>query len=230
MCFSPQADLIAGVALGVVAVDACRHVARPSERALAAIPVVLAAHQLVEVFVWRGLDGEVGDAVWRPAMYAYLAIAFVVVPVLIPVAVEGLEPPAERARVRLFVVLGIMVAAVLAHGLVTGPVTARIIGSHISYDAQAVSHGGLLVVVYLVATCGCVLVSHHRSIQWFGLANLVVAVTLAILYQSALISLWCGWAALTSGCIAWHLRREHPVGPVGGREPLELTAPPSVGG
>ncbi|MEN3313893.1 MAG: hypothetical protein V7605_127, partial [Acidimicrobiaceae bacterium] len=52
MCFSPEADLVMGVAVGAVGVDALRQVRRPRELAIASLPVLLAAHQLTEVFVW----------------------------------------------------------------------------------------------------------------------------------------------------------------------------------
>ncbi|HEY4377401.1 MAG TPA: DUF6629 family protein, partial [Acidimicrobiales bacterium] len=207
MCFSPQADLVGGMVVGGLAIDACRHVSHRRERALAAVPVVLAVHQLVEVPVWLGLEHHVSATVWRPAMYAYLVIAFVVVPILVPLAVGGLEPQDNRGRVGLFLGMGVVVAAVLGHGLAGGPVTARIVGHHISYQAHDLAYGGVLVVAYLMATCGSMLVSHTRDVRRFGLVNLVAAIALATLYQNGFISLWCAWAAVTSLLIAWHLRR-----------------------
>ena len=206
MCFSAQADLIAGVAVGVIGIDAARHVRRPSERALAALPIVLAAHQLVEVLVWKGLEGEVAESVWRPAMMAYLVIAFAVLPVLVPVAVGALEPVPNRRRMVSFMVLGVFVAAALLRAMVRGPVTADIEGRHVAYYVD-LQHGGALVALYVIATCGSLLVSSHRQVRWFGAANLVVAGLLAWLYETAFISLWCGWAAMVSLGIAWHLRR-----------------------
>ena len=73
MCFSSQADLVGGVVIGVDTVGHCR---RPREVALASLPLLLAGHQLVEAFVWWGLQGRVAPAVGRGAMWAYLAFAF----------------------------------------------------------------------------------------------------------------------------------------------------------
>ena len=113
MCFSPEADLVAGIVIGVIGVDAFRHVRSPRERPLAALPIVFAFHQLIEVVVWRGLQGHVDSGVWHAAAWLYLAVAFGVVPVLVPFAVAALEPEEHRARARSFVLLGALVAAVL---------------------------------------------------------------------------------------------------------------------
>lgn len=205
MCFSAEADLVAGVVVGAIGVDALRHVHHRGEWSLAAVPVVLAAHQLIESFVWWGLEDRVPYAVGRTALWLYLAIAFGVVPVLVPVAVRALEPASSERRLRIFIALGAAVAIVLMYAVVRGPVEASIKGHHVDYRVD-LWHGGSLVVLYVVATCGSMLMSRHPHVRWFGAGNLVAAALLAWLSQSAFISLWCLWAALTSGAIAVHLR------------------------
>jgi len=209
VCFSAQADLVAGVVVGAIGIDALRHVRRPAERALAAIPVVLAGHLIVEAFVWWGLEDRVGEAVWRPALWLYLAIAFGVLPVLVPVAVGALEPAANQPRMRVFTLIGAGVSASLMYAVVRGPVMARIQGHHIDYRVD-LWHDGVLVLLYVVATCGSLLVSKHDHVRWFGAMNLVAACVLAWLSKSSFISLWCAWATVTSVAIAIHLRYAHP--------------------
>lgn len=212
MCFSAEADLLAGVVVGTIGIDAMRHVRRSSERPLAMVPVILGAHQLIEALVWLGLEDRVPHNAWRAAVWAYLAIAFGILPVLVPIAVGALEPVANRRRVLAFAVLGAGVAAVLMYAVVRGPVDAAIQGHHIDYSVD-LWHGGFIVALYLVATAGSLLASEHRHVRWFGVANVVAALLLAWLDQSAFISLWCAWAAVTSVAIAVHLRyAEEPPG------------------
>jgi len=209
MCFSPQADLTAGVVVGALAVDAVRHVRRPAEELLAAVPVVLAAHSLIEAFVWWGLQGRVSIGVERLALWSYLVVALGVLPVLVPLAVAALEPVTNRRRASFFVVVGAAVAVVLLTAVVRGPVDVAIEGHHLSYMVD-VWHGGALVVFYVVATCGSMMLSTRPHVRWFGAANLGAACVLSWLDRSSFISLWCFWAAAASVAIAAHLRAVDP--------------------
>ena len=205
MCFSPQADLIAGVVVGACGVDAMRHVRQPRQLPLAALPLLFAAHQFGEAFIWFGLDGRVSVGVGRAALYAYLVLAFLL-PVLVPVAVAGVEPDRARRRwMQAFVGLGAIVAAILITSIVRSPIGAQIEHLHLSYQVD-VDRGLLVVGLYVVATCGPMLVSTYRTLVAFGVLNLFAVALLAWLISSGFVSLWCTWAAVTSVLIARYLR------------------------
>lgn len=172
---------------------------------MAALPLILAGHQFVEAFVWWGLEGHVPQSLGRFAIWLYLVVAFGVFPVLVPIAVAALESAATRRRMTPFVVIGAVVAAVLSYAVVRGPIVAAIEGHHITYEAD-LWHGGVTVALYVMATCGPMLLSAWPHVRWFGRANLVAAAALAWLSQSSFISLWCLWAAVTSVAITSHLR------------------------
>jgi hypothetical protein len=209
VCFSADADLVSGLVVGAIGVDALRHVRRPAQLPLALLPVVLGGHQLVEALVWWGLEGHVAYAVWHPALLVYLTVAFGVLPVLVPVAVGALEVVANRLRVGLFAATGTVVAVVLMYAVVRGPVQARIQDHHIAYNVD-LWRGGLIVALYVFATCGSLVLSKVRYVRRFGVVNLVAVCLLVWLNQSGFISLWCAWAAVTSAAIAVHLRFVSP--------------------
>lgn len=205
MCFSPEVDLAAGLVIGAVGIDALRHVRTPAERPLAALPLVFAAHQLIEAVVWWGLQGSVPAAVGHAAEWLYLAIAFGVLPVLVPVAVGALDLFRHRARTAAFVVVGIAVAGALMYGVVRGPIDATINGHYISYHV-GLWHGGTLVVLYVFVTCGSLLASGHGHVRAWGTVNLLAVAVLVWVNTAGFVSLWCVWAAVTSVAIAVHLR------------------------
>ncbi|HEY5032568.1 MAG TPA: DUF6629 family protein [Actinomycetes bacterium] len=207
MCFSATADLVGGAVLTGIGIDAVRHVdRRAGYLALAALPLLLAAHQVDEAFVWWGLQGHVPSAVGHVATWVYLLMAFVVLPVYVPVMVRALEPPGRRRTTMTgFVAAGAVVSAVLLAAMLIGPVSATLGDHHIGY-AIGLHAGFLIVVAYIAVTCGALLFSGYRPLAIFGVVNLVAVAVLAHVTISGFASLWCGWAALTSGAIALNLR------------------------
>ena len=191
MCFSAQADTVAGLVVTAIGIDALRQVHQPSERALGALPVLLGAHLLVETLVWESLTGDVSAATGRRAMWVYLAIALLVVPVLVPLAVRAVEPDADRRRTMTELALaGAALAIVYLVGMVQGPVDVVVDGHHLAYRL-GMDHGGLLAGVYAIVACAPPMLSSDRRIALFGVANLAAVVVLAWLQSSALTSLWC---------------------------------------
>ncbi len=209
MCFSAEADVVAGLVVTTVGVDALRQAHRPAERALGMLPVLLGAHLLVEAVVWWGETGQVAASTGRLAMWIYLAFALCALPVLVPFAVRAVEPDVGRRRTMAWLgSAGVVLAAVYLMALVDGPVHVRIDGRHLAYDL-GLDHGGLLAGVYAVVACAPPMLSSHRRVALFGAANLLAVVVLTWIESSALTSLWCAWAAVTSVAIAAHLHREH---------------------
>jgi len=210
VCYSPEADLIAGCVIGAVGVTALRRVDDKRDLLLAGIPAVLATHQLIEAVAWWGLQGRVPPDAGEGAITLYLVIALGVVPALIPYALFRSEPLQHRRRLMMpFVALGIAVAFVLLLGLAMNPYDAAIGGRYIAYEVVTPG-GGLTALLYGVAVCTPLLLSSSRRIVGFGLINLPVFVGLSLLLSVGLISLWCIWAAVSSVIIARHVHAKSP--------------------
>ena len=211
MCFSPQADLVGGLVICAIGVDAARHVRRRRDFLLVAcIPLLLGVHQLIEALVWWWLQGYVPDGIGRVALWAYLLIAFVVLPVVVPAAVIALEPTRRRSQLMVpFIVIGSVIAVVLLAAMIGGPVGVKLAPYHLSYSIR-LSDGLLVIACYVVAVCGSLLVSGYRNVAIFGIVNLVAVVIIARLTVSGFASVWCGWAALSSAAVALHCRFAKP--------------------
>jgi hypothetical protein len=206
MCFSPEADLLAGMVVGGVGVDALRHVRHRRYLPLALLPLLFGVHQVVEAFAWWGMEGRVPFRVGEMATWLYLAFALLVVPPLVPWAVRSTESDPARRRLLLpFVLLGAAVAAALLPGLLNGEAGGEVACRYIAYDA-GVPYSGYLLPLYVVATCGPVLLSGNRRFVLFGVANLAAVALLGGLLARGVISLWCVWAAVSSVLIAREVR------------------------
>ncbi len=93
--------------------------------------------------------------------------------------------------------------------MLRGPVTVRLGSYHLAYSI-GLRHGLEIIGLYIVATCGSLLVSGYRHIFIFGVANLVAVIILARLTADGFASLWCFYAALASGAISLHMRFAKP--------------------
>jgi hypothetical protein len=211
VCFSPQADVGGGLVICAIGIDAVRHIRRRREfLALAWIPVLLGTHQFIEALVWLWLQGRVPRGIGHVALWAYLLIAFVVLPVFVPLAVIALEPTRRRKLMMVpFASTGTVIALILFAAMVRGPVGVKLAPYHLSYDLR-VTDGLLIVALYVFAVCGPLLMSGYRSVVVFGIANLVAVIVIARLTISGFASVWCGWAAVSSAAIALHCRFAKP--------------------
>jgi hypothetical protein len=211
VCFSPQADIVGGLVICAVGVDAVRHIAQRRELIMLAwIPLLLGVHQLIESLVWLWLQDRIPRGIGHAALWAYLLIAFVVLPVLIPLAVIALEPTRRRKRMMApFALTGTLIAGRLLAAMIRGPVGVRLAPYHLSYGIQ-VSDSFLIVALYVATVCGPLLVSGYRNVVIFGLVNLVAVIVIARLTISGFASVWCGWAAVSSAAITLHCRFAKP--------------------
>ena len=207
MCFSPQADVGGGLVICAIGIDAVRHVRQRREfLALAWIPLLLGAHQFIEALTWLWLQGHVPRGIGHVALWAYLLIAFVVLPVFVPLAVIALEPGRRRKLMMApFAWTGTVIAVILFAAMVRGPVDVKLAPYHLSYGIR-VTDGLLIVALYVVAVCGPLLMSGYRNVVIFGAVNIVAVIVIARLTISGFASIWCAWAAVSSAAITLHCR------------------------
>lgn len=168
------------------------------------LPVAFALHQFTEGFVWRDLDGGMTHAT-GPSVYVYLMFAWILLPVFVPLAIMMLEPPGRaRRRIAGFVVIGAVTSAYLSAALLSGDVFAHS-GGHTVLYGGAGRYADAATVFYVVATCGEPLLSRHRTVIWFGIANLVAVAAIATVQAEGLTSIWCSWAAVVSVLIFFQM-------------------------
>src|SRR5450631_2960436 len=98
MCFSPEADFTAGVAVAGVGIATLRRVRERRELLVGALPLLFGVHQLVEGFVWLRLRGQVSSGVGDAAREAYVVFAHAVLPAVVPLGFLLLEPDRRRSR------------------------------------------------------------------------------------------------------------------------------------
>lgn len=205
MCLAPQVDVIAGTAMAVVAVDAVRHCRDLRTAPLALLPAIFAFHTLTSAVVWWGLQGVVSASVGSSATQLFLAIAFVLWPVYLPMAILLIEPPGWRRSALVGLLgLGVYSSVTFLVPLLAGQGSAQACPYYIDFEIAGVDM--MSSVLYLVATCGALLLARDRHLVLWGWMNVAAVGLLILMAGRGLPSLWCFWAACTSVFVAWLLR------------------------
>ncbi|MFE0425777.1 DUF6629 family protein [Streptomyces sp. NPDC058953] len=202
---------MAGTAIGAVGIVCAVRVLRgdPARRArelpLAALPLLLGAHQIVEAVVWHG-GGGTGAAV-----LVWAVIALPLLPLYVPLAVAAATPPpaggapGRRRRIpprsAVLLAAGAVTSAALGYTLATGTVTAEIHGRTVGYGTGLSASAPAVAAVlagYLLATVGALLLSGDRVLRLLGAVTGVGAVVCVLLWRNAFVSTWCALAAVAS--------------------------------
>ncbi|MFC8362853.1 DUF6629 family protein [Streptomyces griseorubiginosus] len=200
MCWSATADLVAGTAITSVGVACVARTRRAGDLPLAALPLLLGAHQLIEAQVWHTGGGT------GAATLAWAVIALPLLALWVPAGVWCASARRARRRVTPLVLLGTATAAFLAYGLATRPVRAEIRGHTMAY-VIGLPHARLLVAGYLVATVGALLLSGERRLTVLGILVGAGALVCWLLWRLEFVSTWCALAALCSVVLYGWVRR-----------------------
>lgn len=209
MCFSATSSFIASAAIGSIGIATLRHVREPRALLFAAVPMLFAVHQFSEGFVWLGLEGRIGKVGFDHVSFLFMLYAQGILPLLMPAAVVLMEPPGRR-RLAILALTGIgaLVCVWDVSGLIFLPSQCFVEQNSIAYRNPMT--GDLWVsYLYILATCGSLLLSTHRVVRWYGVLN-VIALTIAeIVKEYAFASVWCFYAALMSIMIYWQFNRRN---------------------
>ncbi|MFC8583751.1 DUF6629 family protein [Streptomyces sp. NPDC057217] len=204
MCWSAAADLWAGLGIGAVGVASLASVRRPGDAPLAALPLLLGAHQVVEAAVWHAGGGA------GPATLAWAVIALPLLPLWIPVGVLTAARPVDRPRLFVPLAVGLATACLLAYRLATRPVTAEIRGRTLGYVVD-LPYAPLLLAAYLLATVGALLLARDRLLRLLGLLTGAGTAVCALLWTTEFVSTWCALAAVASlSLLVWVRGRTGP--------------------
>jgi len=211
MCFSAGASFTAGVLLTAVGSETVRKVHKPSQIALAGIPVFFAAQQFAEGALWLTV-GQPGYGSWEKLFtYLFIVMAQIVWPILVPISVLLLERNRTRRGIlRALLIVGVGIGLYYAHRLIVYPMHAEIVSRHVVYQDTAVNSLGLVTIVfYLFATVVALVVSSTKRVYVLGVIMGLSFIVSALFYIRCLTSVWCFFAAVMSFWVFYLVRDEH---------------------
>ena len=205
MCFSASASFIAGASLSAIGVASLMKTEAKSERPLAMIPLLFGIQQLTEGVIWLTFRND-APLLKQIMTYLYSGFSHVLWPIYVPFAMGVLEAVRWRKKTILaFEAAGIPVGLYLLYFIVARPVVAEVIGRHIVYVSPHF-YTIPVMVFYLAATCVSCFFSSHGFVRLFGVLMLLSFIAAYMVHVTALVSIWCFFAAILSLLIYLHLR------------------------
>lgn len=205
MCFSSAASFGASGVLLVIGVAGIIKAEHNRQLFFAVIPLIFAVQQFTEGFLWLSLEGRL-PGYEKILTYTYLFFAQVLWPVWIPLAFLWFENDnVRRIFLKFLAGAGMLVGLYLAYGLLSFNVSSEIVNNHIKYTLDfpknLQGYGNLL---YGLATVAPAFVSGVKGMKVFGLLVILAYFVSYFYFKSALISVWCYFAAVISISI-WFL-------------------------
>jgi hypothetical protein len=203
MCFSATGSFGVSAVLAGVGVFSLARDRAPSQGMLAAVPMLFAVQQAMEGLVWVTIGHTSGNWLHRLAVAGFLAVALVLWPVWIPLALRFPERnPRRRRLLSALIAIGALVALVAAVMLLRVRPIAHLAGHRIAYSY---AHAGPTVVValylpmYVIPSVLPFFVSTMRWAKLMGAALVVALGATFVIERRALTSVWCFFAAILSG-------------------------------
>ncbi|MCJ7821065.1 MAG: hypothetical protein MUP53_07660 [Bacteroidales bacterium] len=221
MCFSPEASFAGGAIITVIGIASLRKAEKTSQLPFASIPLVFGVQQFSEGFVWLSLQSpQPPPGLTLPSM-VFLIMALVIWPTMVPFAILRMEESEKKRKMLKFLLAGgVITSCYYGAGLVIFNVNPEISSHHIRYVNDFPSTLTMPVFfLYLVATLTPFFVSSVKRMPYMGILMVVSCFITGICYEEYLTSVWCFFAALTSGVIYWVLS-ESPVTVKAGHLPL----------
>lgn len=198
MCFSATSSFLATGVIAVIGIATLRHVREPRSLLFASVPMLFALHQFCEGLVWLGLNGRIGQVALGHVVFLFMLYAQGILPLLMPAAVVLMEPTGwRRGAIMTLTLVGSVVCAWDVYGLVAFPSTASVDHHSIVY-ANALTANLVISCLYILATCGALLLSTHHVVRAYGVVNIIVLSIVEVVKANAFASVWCFYAAIMS--------------------------------
>lgn len=205
MCFSATASFISGTALCVIGIATLKRTQASVEVPFALIPLLFGIQQLTEGVIWLAFSHD-RPLLSQIMMYLYSLFSHVLWPIYLPFAIGLMEAVSWRKKtIFAFGAAGVTAGLYLLYFIIASPMVAEVAGRHIVYVSPHF-YVVPIMLLYLAATCVSCFFSSHGFVKLFGVLMLLSFITVYIVHITALVSIWCFFAAILSLLIYLHFR------------------------
>jgi hypothetical protein len=209
MCISAPVSFGATVVLSAAGIIALKRVKDKKQILLATLPLFFAMQQFSEGILWVSMSVDSLRFLKQPAIYTFLSFAEVLWPIAVPLAIYFIEPNTTRKRILLCITgLGTAFSIHLIYCLFNYEFGVVLKKNHIFYTQSFpdtfVTYSA---VVYIITTIISAFVSSKKPVHSLGIVILTSFLITKFLFDDALISVWCFFAALGSISVTETIRK-----------------------
>lgn len=205
---SAEASFGAGLFLSITGAASVKRAENSSQILFASVPLIFAVQQIVEGFVWLSFTNP-AYMLWREyAVFGFLFFAQVIWPSWLPASILIMEKEKKPVRIlQVLSVLGLIVSAYAAYCLFAYQTHARAENYHIRYyidlPPSVIRDKGLL---YMTVTLAPLFISTTKRMWMFALSILLSYIFTKLFFNDYIISVWCFFAAVSSGMVYYILQ------------------------
>ena len=195
--------LFSGI-IGIVGIRTLRRVSSPNEVVFASLPLLFALHEFTQGFVWLGVYGYTNPRALEIAETLFVFYAQGLLQFIVPLAIWLIEPQGTRKNIiHILMIIGALLSAYTLWGLSVQPTTVSL-KNHLLYYVNPTTDHHWVGIIYILTTCGSLLLSSNISIRLFGWLNILGINLVYWLVPDGVTSLWCLYAALVSTILYLH--------------------------
>jgi len=191
-------------AIGLVGILTLRKVSTPHEVLFALLPLLFAMHQFTEGFVWLGMGGFIEKRALDIAEGIFIYYAQGMLPFLVPLAIWLIEKDGFRKKVvGILAILGLFLALYTMYGLSIIPSSVSVVNNTLYYH-NPWTENVYDASMYILTTCGSLMLSSSIAIELFGFLNLIGLSLIFLWRPYGFTAVWCLYSAGMSGLLYFY--------------------------
>lgn len=190
--------------IGIIGIKTLRRVSSPNEVVFASLPLLFALHEFTQGFVWLGVYGYINPRALEIAETLFVFYAQGLLQFVVPLAIWLIQPQGvQKNLIAILMFIGALLSAYTLWGLSVVPTTVSL-QNHLLYYVNPTTDYNWVGIIYVLTTCGSLLLSNDVSIRLFGWLNVFGISMVFWLVPNGVTSLWCLYAALVSSVLYLH--------------------------
>ncbi len=203
MCFSAQASFIVSGLLLVIGIITLKLAIKKKMVTIALIPLFFAIQQFFEGIQWLYINNGKTSLFFA---YAFLFFAFLLWPTYVPIAVFKLDK-SRRKILKWLIITGVITSLLFLIAMIINPLSINVVGKCIQYKVK-IPIEIISGTLYFITVFLTLILSSKKLLKIIGIITLITAAIAEIFFYAAYTSVWCFFAAITSGLIYLYIKKE----------------------